>query len=186
MVSPNSDLRQANEDVFSHGELEPDRVRAVLMLNRWGGRMAATAGALLPAALLLVYRYAEAITGNGKFHIASPVGVVLTMAYFAVLQYMLFVVGGTLVKTRYELNRRLDDIERGLLRRAPASGPDGPRGVQPGASPSTLGDLENDPAASDAPWRFGATHHAAKPISSRREKLGTSVPPVKGRGAGAR
>ena len=186
MVSPDNDLRQANSDPFSHGELEPDRVRAVLMLNRWGGRLAATAGALLPAALLLVYKYAEAVSGKGQFNAASPVGVVLTMAYFAVLQYMLFVVGGTLIKTRYELNRRLDDLQRELLRRMPAGGPDGPRSAQLGASPGMLGALANDPAASDAPWRLGSTHYAAKPISARRKKVGTSVPPVKGHGAGAR
>lgn len=107
------------DDIVDARELEPRRVRAALRLNKWGGRLAATMGALLPACIMLVYSYYRSLRGEAPPSVASPVGVILTMAYFAVLQYMIFVVGGSVMKTRYETNRQLEDLRREMLKRMP-------------------------------------------------------------------
>ncbi len=110
---------RALEDIVDARELEPHRVRAALRLNKWGGRLAASMGALLPACIMLVYGYYRSLRGEVPPNAASPIGVILTMAYFAVLQYMIFVVGGTIMKTRYEVNRQLEDLRREMLKRMP-------------------------------------------------------------------
>ena len=119
MTSVDTRLDEVSEHLVDAHELDPERVRTALALSKWGGRLAATAGAMLPAGLLLVWTYFRTLKGEGEMNPASPIGVVLTMAYFAVLQYMLFLIGGGLLKARYELNRRLDDLQRELYRRVP-------------------------------------------------------------------
>lgn len=121
------------DDLLDERELAPERIRAALLLNKWGGRLAAAVGALLPACILLVWSYFKSLRGEGSSSPANSVGVVLSMAYFAVLQYMIFVVTGTVLKTRYELNRQMADLRLAVLNRTV---PDDPSSVgQPTLSP---------------------------------------------------
>jgi len=153
------DMTSQSDDISNLAELDPDRVRAALTLNRWGGRLAACVGALLPACILLVWSYFQHLRGGKPSGSpAGSVGVVLTMAYFAVLQYMIFVMGGTMLKMRFEVNRQLSDLKLELLRRT----------GNPDLQPSTKA------IATDAPDGAAVSPSRATALADRLGRNGAS------------